>query len=101
MLPAMGIPVLDGRTCNVPAVTVNGSIRLLNCSCTTAFVGTPLAPSSGLTVTTLGGVRAAPVPGVKVVVTGAASVLPPTSCAPATVTVDVVGSASGTTRPNV
>ncbi len=87
MLPAMGIPVLCGNTRKSAVVTVSGSTRLLNTSWITAFVGTPPAPFAGLTDTTVGGVRSAPAPVVKLVVTVAARAFPLTSCTPATVTV--------------
>src|SRR5712691_11824537 len=62
MLPAMGIPVLCGKTKNVEVLTVSGSTRLLNTSWITAFVGTPPAPFAGLTVATCGRVVSAALP---------------------------------------
>src|SRR6185437_13851635 len=101
MVPGTGIDVANGATKKSAVLTVSASTRLLNCNWITALVGTPVAPFAGLTTVTVGGVRSAPVPVVKLVVTGAVSAFPPRSCTPLTLTVYVVLVFSGTTGINV
>jgi hypothetical protein len=52
----------EGYTVKLVAVTVSGSMRLLNVNWITLVVATAVAPFAGLTLVTLGGVRSAPAP---------------------------------------
>src|SRR4029077_14159751 len=94
-------PLLFCEICIVELVAVIAFTRSLNCSRTTVFVPTPPALFAGSTAITDGRIRSASVPVVKLVVTGATSVLPPRPSPPATRTVYAVFTLNGFTGVSV
>jgi hypothetical protein len=68
--------VLVGINCIVTAVAVSGSMVLLKFSVTAVFADTPVALFAGFTEATVAKLRSAPVPVVKLTVTGEGSTLP-------------------------
>ena len=95
-VPTTGMEVLVGITCMVPVVTVSGSMILLKVTVTAALADTLVALAAGFTATTLAAVKSAPVPVVKLTVTGDESTFPLRSCTPAIVSVYAVLGERGT-----
>lgn len=75
-VPATGMLVLVGISCIVAIVAVSGSMVLLKFTVTAVFAETPVALLAGLTEATVAEIRSAPVPVVKLTVTGEGSTLP-------------------------
>src|ERR1700728_1666246 len=95
-VPTTGMEVLVGISCIVPVVTVSGSITLLKVTVTAVLADTPVALAAGFTDTTVAAVKSAPVPDVKLTVTGDESTFPLRSCTPAMVSVYAVLGERGT-----
>jgi hypothetical protein len=68
--------VLVGISCIVAVVAVSGSMVLLKFSVMAVFADTPVALLAGLTEATVAELKSAPVPVVKLTVTGEGSTLP-------------------------